>query len=150
MSHNNTFGEELTSCFKIDMMNVMNFDSSTQNLNFNELFLIKIYNIWARKVQRSYVSENWRLMQNLKETNLCFQIWPEEFSNFSPKYSKVSKLGLWWDCFIRSRKCMSFKFTKNPYVTTMKNNAKFGEKLTFHFKIDIINLVNFDPSTEKS
>ena len=45
---------------------------------------------------------------------------------------------------------MSFKFTKNPYVTTMKNNAKFGEKLTFHFKIDIINLVNFDPSTEKS
>ena len=45
MSHNNTFGEELTSCFKIDMMNVMNFDSSTQNFNFNGLFLIKIYNI---------------------------------------------------------------------------------------------------------
>ena len=45
IKNNEKFGEELISCFKIDMMNVMNFDSSTQNFNFNELFLIKIYNI---------------------------------------------------------------------------------------------------------
>ena len=45
MCHDNKFGEELTSCFKIDIMNVMNFDSSTQNFNFNGLVLIKIYNV---------------------------------------------------------------------------------------------------------
>ena len=30
---------------------------------------------------------------------------------------------------------------------TMKNDAKFEEKLTCHFKIDMRNLMNFDPST---
>ena len=33
---------------------------------------------------------------------------------------------------------------------TMKNNAKFEEELTCHFKIDIRNLTNFDTSTLKS
>ena len=30
---------------------------------------------------------------------------------------------------------------------TMKNNAKFEEELTCSFKIDMGNLINFDPST---
>ena len=33
---------------------------------------------------------------------------------------------------------------------TMKNNAKFAEKFTCQFKIDMRNLTNFDPSTRKS
>ena len=33
---------------------------------------------------------------------------------------------------------------------TMKNDAKFEEELTCHFKIDMRNLTNFDPSTRKS
>ena len=33
---------------------------------------------------------------------------------------------------------------------TMKNDAKFEEELTCRFKIDMENLTNFDPSTEKS
>ena len=33
---------------------------------------------------------------------------------------------------------------------TMKNNAKFEEELTFHFKIDVRNLPNFDSTTRKS
>ena len=33
---------------------------------------------------------------------------------------------------------------------TMKNNAKFEEKLTCHFKTDMTNLTNFDLSTLKS
>ena len=34
-------------------------------------------------------------------------------------------------------------------VMTMKNNAKFEEELTFHFKVDLSNLTNFDSSTRK-
>ena len=45
---------------------------------------------------------------------------------------------------------MSLKFTEELYVTTMKNDAKFEEELTCHFKTDMRNLTNFDPSTEKS
>ena len=33
---------------------------------------------------------------------------------------------------------------------TMKNDAKFEIELTCHFKIDMRNLTNFDPSTQKS
>ena len=33
---------------------------------------------------------------------------------------------------------------------TMKNNTKFEEELTFHFKIDILTLTNFNSTTQKS
>ena len=32
----------------------------------------------------------------------------------------------------------------------MKNNAKFEEELTFHFKPDMRNLTNFDSTAQKS
>ena len=40
---------------------------SLKNLHFNGLFLTNIYNVWAEKVQRSYLSWHWRVMQNLKK-----------------------------------------------------------------------------------
>ena len=33
---------------------------------------------------------------------------------------------------------------------TMKNDGKFEEELTCHFKIDMRNLTNFDSNTRKS
>ena len=45
---------------------------------------------------------------------------------------------------------MSLKFTEELCVMTMKNDAKFEEELTCQFKIDMRNLTNFDPSTQKS
>ena len=33
---------------------------------------------------------------------------------------------------------------------TMQNDAKFKNEMTSQFKTDIRNLINFDPSTEKS
>ena len=46
MKNDAKFEEELTCQFKIDLSNLMNFESSTQksqNLNFNELLLTKVY-----------------------------------------------------------------------------------------------------------
>ena len=45
---------------------------------------------------------------------------------------------------------MACKFTEEVSVITIKNNAKFEEKLTGHFKTDKRNLTNFDSSTRKS
>ena len=42
---------------------------------------------------------------------------------------------------------MSLKFTEELCVMTMKNYAKFKEELTYHFKIDMGNLICFDPNT---
>ena len=52
--------------------------------------------------------------------------------------------------FIQSRKCMNLKFTEELCGMTMKNNTKIEEELTCHFKIDMRNFANFDPSTRKS
>ena len=93
-------------------------------------------------------TENW--CKNWRKTDMCIQKWCEEFVNFSPEHSKVSKLGLWWDPLIQSRKWMSLKFTGELCVMAMKNDAKFEEELTCQFKIDMRNLMNFDQSTQKS
>ena len=42
---------------------------------------------------------------------------------------------------------MSLKSTEEECVMKMKNNAKFEGGLIRHFKIDMRNLMNFDPST---
>ena len=45
---------------------------------------------------------------------------------------------------------MSLEFTEELCLMTMKNDAKFEEQLTCHFKIDSRNLTNFDSNTQKS
>ena len=45
---------------------------------------------------------------------------------------------------------MTLKFAEELCVIKMKNNAKFEEELTCHFKTDMRNLTNFDSSTRKS
>ena len=92
-----------------------------------------------------YDTEEW--WKIWRKTDLWFGKWHQEFSKFSPQHSKVSKLGLWWDPFIKSRKFRSLKlFTEELCVMTMKNDAKFEEKLTCCFKTDMRSLTNFDPS----
>ena len=83
-------------------------------------------------------------MQNLKKN------WHDEFGKFSPKHTKVSKMGLLLGLFIQSRTCMSLKFTGELCVMIMKKDVKFVKELTCQFKIDMRNLTNVDPSTRKS
>ena len=53
--------------FKNDMRNLTWALENLKNLHINGLLLTKVYNVWAKKVQRSYVWWHWRLMQSLKE-----------------------------------------------------------------------------------
>ena len=41
---------------------------SLQNLHFDWSLPCKVYNVGPKKVQRTYVSLHWRVMQNLKKT----------------------------------------------------------------------------------
>ena len=45
---------------------------------------------------------------------------------------------------------MNLKFTEEFCVKALKNDAKFNEKSTCQFKIDMRNLTNVDSSTRKS
>ena len=78
------FGEKSTCRFKIDIRNLTNFDLSTQLLN-------KVYIVWAKNVQRSYLSWHRRVMQNLKKIDLLLGKW-QKFGKFSPEHLKVSMI----------------------------------------------------------
>ena len=45
---------------------------------------------------------------------------------------------------------MSLKFAEELHAVTLNNDAKFEKESTFRFKTDVKNLINFDPSTQKS
>ena len=45
---------------------------------------------------------------------------------------------------------MRLKLTEELCVMELKNDAKIEKELTCHFKINMSNLMNFDPSTRKS
>ena len=54
-----------------------------------------------------------------EEKLIWFRKWHEEFGKFSPDHLNLSKLELWWDPFVQSRKCMSLKLTEDLCVMTM-------------------------------
>ena len=70
MKNDVKFEEELTCRFRTDntiwriLTQVL---KCLKNVHFNWLLLNKIYNVWAKKVQKSYIWWHWGLMQNLKE-----------------------------------------------------------------------------------
>ena len=130
-----------------------NFDSSTQKskkLHCNGCLWSK-YIMFDLKKYKGVMfdsTENW--CKIWRKTDFCFQKWHEEFEKFSPEHLKVSKLGLWWDSFVQSWKCMSLRFTGELWFMRMTNGAKIEEELTSQFKTDMNNLTNFDSSTQKS
>ena len=113
---------------------------SLKNFSFNGLLLSKVYIVGAKKVQRSYLSWHWRVMQNLKRNWLVF--------------SKLT-WGIWLNLMwaVESLKRLSsfrWKSTEELSFMTQKSDTKFGEELTCRFKIDKRNLKNFDLSIWKS
>ena len=80
---NTKIEEELTCRFKIDM-NFTNFDPSIRKVFFfcfNWLLVTKVYIIWGKKVQRSYLSWHWGVMKILKKDwpvvwKKAWEIWP--------------------------------------------------------------------------
>ena len=111
MKNDAKFKKELACHFKIDMRNLTNFDLSTQKHHFK--FALIYYLMFEPKNYRGVMfddTKNWS--KTWRKTDLCFQKGHEEFVKVSLEHLKVSKLGLWWDSFIQSRKCLSLKFTR--------------------------------------
>ena len=63
------FEEKLIFCFKMTRIwwNLTWALASLQNLHFHLLLLCKVFNVWPKNIQRSYLSWHWRVMQNLKK-----------------------------------------------------------------------------------
>ena len=148
------FEEESTCQFKIDMRNLANFDPSTQKFPkfvFNNGWpLTKVYNVWAYKVQGSYVWWHWRLIQHLKENwlvllKMTWEIW-QIFTRALENLKFVTLMG----SFDPKYKMYKLKIYSRVTCHDNKNDVKFEEESICQFKIDIRNLTNFDTSTQKS
>ena len=125
-------------------------DSGLKNLHFNVSLSCKYITFDLKKYGGVIFHETEELCKIWRKNDLWFGQWHDEFGKFSPDHSKVSKLGLLWNPFIQKRKYMSLKFTEELNVMTMKNDAKFKKELTCHFKTDIRNSTNFDPTNFKN
>ena len=62
-----------------------------KNFHFNRLLLNKVYNIWARKLQWSYVSWQWKKMQNLRRNWRAISKLTPKFDKFWPEHWNASK-----------------------------------------------------------
>ena len=114
-----------------------------KNLHFNELLLTKVYNVWAEKVQMSYVLMALIINAKFEGKLTCA-------SKNDMRY--LVNLDFYWVLLSKVENAwyMSLKFAEELCVMTMRNDAKFEEDLTCQFKTDMMNLTNFDLSTWKS
>ena len=103
--------------------NLVNFDPSTLIGPFRAKYIT-----FDLKKYRGVIFHDTEVPCKIwRKIDMWFGKWLKEFGKFLPEHLEVSKLGLWWDPFIQSRKCMSVKFTGELNVMTMKNDAKFEE-----------------------
>ena len=124
--------------WKNEIRNLINFHVSSQkskNLGFDGLPLSNAYNVLVEKIQKSFVSWHWRVMQSLKKIWLLFPKMP---------------CGIWWilmpAIFVEDILCLSQKSTEELFAIPLKNEANCEEKLTCVLKKDMRNSANFDPT----
>ena len=59
------------------------FWSKHSKLSFNGLLLTKVYNVWAKKVQRSYIWSHWGLMKKFEgKLTYAFKNYTKNLANF--------------------------------------------------------------------
>ena len=117
--------------------------SISPNLHHDRLLLLKVYKISAKKLQKSFVSWHWRLMQNLRKNLVKYK----NLVNFVPSTQKSLKFTLW---FVPSVIIM-FHLKKHIGVIfhDTESDIKFGGKLTYGLENSMRNLANFHHSTWK-
>ena len=124
--------EQLTLYFKIDMRNLTKFDPSTQtsqNLHLGS-FWTKYIMFELKKYRGVIFYENEKWKKIWRKTELWFKKWHEKHGKSPTEHSEVWNLGLRWDPFIKSGKCMSLKYSEELCVMTMTDNPRFEEELT--------------------
>ena len=143
------FKEKQTRCFKNDK-SLVNFDPNTQKSHEFALSLAliwKVFNVWTEKY-RGVIFHHTKVWFKIREKLIChLENGIRNLANFY--HWKVTKLDLWWDPFVKSRKCMSLNFTEE-LCHDNENDSKIEEELPCRFKIDMRSFANFDPSIQKS
>ena len=94
----------------------------------------------------SHDSEEWCKIWNKNWLGFWKTTW-EIWQIFTRALEKV-KIGALVESFYPKYKMHELKFTEASCVMTLKNDEKFEKELTCCFKIDMRNLLNFEPGTQ--
>ena len=136
------FKEKLTGGLKNDTRNLVNFHVSSRkskNLHFDGLLLSIAYKVSAKKVQKSYLSWHWRVIQTLKKSlTFCLKNDTRNLANFNASSGKSENLR--FDGLLLSKVCN---------VWAKKIQRCCVVKTELWFQNDIRNLVNFHTSSWK-
>ena len=136
------FEGKLTSALKNDIGNLANFYATSRkskNLHFDGILLSKANKILDEKVQKSYASCHWRVIQSLRKNWLLI-----------PKMT----WGIWWISMgaltgLKSFTLMCYFCKKNAMFELKKYRGVVSRKLTYGFKNDIRDLLNFHTNSWK-
>ena len=123
--------------------------ASLKKFHFNVLLLRKVYIFGAKTVKRSYLSSNWRGIQNLERnwfvvSKLAWGIW-----QILTWALAILKKFLFNGVLVTKVYCLSYKSAEELSFMTLKSHANFEEKLTCGLKKDLRSLANFQQSTWK-
>ena len=129
-----------TTDVKLLKYKVQNFDCPREispNLYFDRLLLVKVYRISAKKVQRSYVSWHWRVIQNLKKNQFVVskmtRVWwililaLKSLKNLHFDWSLSCKVYNVWPKKVQ-KSCLSWHWT---VMQSLKKNGLVVWKMTW-------------------
>ena len=122
------FEEELTCQFKIDMRNLTNFDQSTQKYkesHFNEPFLTKLHNVWAKKSTEELCLMRLKINAKFEGKLTCACKELKNLANFHRLKNSN---------FILESKMAELNQNKNSYITT--RSTRCSVKLYFTLEIN--------------
>ena len=139
----------MTQNFKFDMKNLTNFYLSTQKFQkLNRLLLKKVYHAWAKKVQRTYVSWHWRVMQNLKKNWLM--VWKITWVIWGIITRALESLKIEVGSFYPKQKMYKLNIYKGTVYHGNKQWCKIWREIDLSFWNWHHNLPDFDPINQMS
>ena len=123
------FNVKWTCSFKYDLRNFVKF-------HFYGLFLSKVYKVWAKKIQRSYITHDTKRWCKIWRTlTLRFQIWHEELGELY--YSTQTLKTLHWSAILSKACNVLARKSQKKYVSwdwrlmqSLKENWLVSWKMT--------------------
>ena len=132
------FKEKLTCGFKYDVRNLVNFHPTTQkSKNFTPMgYLCPKYEVWAKKIQSSYLSWHWTMMQNLRNPDLVVSkmAWGIGWT-FVIREPKSLKVVRWWALFFPKHILFQLETFREIIIMTLKGVAKFKQNWLVGWKM---------------
>ena len=136
------FEEKLALGFKIDMANLVDSITSSdkfENFHFDVLLFSITFKVSAKRVQKSYLSCHWRMIQTLKKNSLF--VWKMTWEIWWISTQAVKNLQI---CTLMGYFCQKYVMFELKWYSWV-----VSWKMNYGFKNYIRNLVNFHTSSWK-